>query len=158
MLASEKVDAFYSFLKSKRYADHDPNTIIIVSPNHFNPRATTPQTICEPSEVYFKQQSFFLTPFPHITCEENIFYPFGSRFTTNEHGIGEHLPQIATYFPTTTTIIPLALPSHYQPKMENFTLPQTGETLVIASVDFSHYLPEETAQSNDQISIKVIQS
>jgi AmmeMemoRadiSam system protein B len=30
--------------------------------------------------------------------------------------------------------------------------------LIIASVDFSHYLPEATAQANDQISIQTLQN
>jgi poly-gamma-glutamate synthesis protein (capsule biosynthesis protein) len=166
MLASEKVDEFYAFLKSKRYSDHDPDTVIIISPNHFNPRSITPQTICESREVYFKQQSFFLTPFPNISCEENIFYPFGSTIITNEHGIGEQLPRIAKYFSEVKQIIPLILPSHREPTMSSLrgeaetSVPfiRSDDTLIIASVDFSHYLPEAIAQSNDKTSITVLQS
>jgi AmmeMemoRadiSam system protein B len=171
MLASEKVDEFYAFLKNKRYADHDPDTIIIISPNHFNSRSTTPQTICEPREVYFKQQSFFLTPFPNTACDEQIFYPFGTTFITNEHGIGEHLSRITKYFPTAKQIIPLILPTHREPpqiayppiKGEGASLRAEGglineKILFIASVDFSHYLPEEIAQANDTISIATLQS
>jgi predicted class III extradiol MEMO1 family dioxygenase len=36
MLASEKVDAFYAFLKDKRYAEKDPDTIVLISPNHYH--------------------------------------------------------------------------------------------------------------------------
>ena len=183
MLASEKVDEFYAFLKDKRYAENDPETIIIVSPNHFNQHSTTPQTICcipliggteGGCEVYFRNQKYQLTPFPNTACDENIFYLFGNSLTTNEHGIGEHLPRITKHFPTTKTIIPLILPTHKQPTQVTVPLDK-GEgggrakfrttegglqkrTLTIASVDFSHYLPETTARTNDQISIATLES
>ncbi|MDR2191188.1 MAG: AmmeMemoRadiSam system protein B [Candidatus Peribacteria bacterium] len=157
MLASEKVDAFYAFLKAKRYADTDPMTIILLSPNHFHPSSTTPQTLCTSSEIYFRQQKYFLTPYPEIACDKQIFFPFGNAITTKEHGIGEHLPRIKRYFPMTKTIIPLVLPTHQRPMLpQEVVLPD--HTLVIASVDFSHYLPEAVAQANDTVSISTLQS
>jgi predicted class III extradiol MEMO1 family dioxygenase len=64
MLASQKVDQFYEFLQTKRYMKNDPQTIVIIAPNHFNQRSQTPQTICKASEVYVKNQNYKLTPFP----------------------------------------------------------------------------------------------
>ncbi|MDR2540945.1 MAG: hypothetical protein LBD11_04100 [Candidatus Peribacteria bacterium] len=115
MLASEKVDEFYAFLKDQRYADHDPDTIILIAPNHFNIHSSTPQTLCETSEVYFRNQSYLLSPFPRVACDEHIFFPFGNAVTTKEHGIGEHLVWIKKYFPDTKSIIPVVLPTHREP-------------------------------------------
>ena len=115
MLAYEKVDEFYAFLKDKRYVENDPETIIIISPNHFNQRSITPQTICESNEIYFQNKKYQITPFPNVDCDEDIFYLFGNVIVTNEHGIGEHLFRITKHFPEEKQIIPLVLPSHHKP-------------------------------------------
>jgi predicted class III extradiol MEMO1 family dioxygenase len=115
MLASKKVDQFYAFLKNQRYANRDPDTIIIISPNHYHQHSSSPQTICETSDVYFKDVSYQLTPFPGVACDGEIFFPFGKSLITREHGIGEHLARIVTYFPEVEQIIPLILPTHLFP-------------------------------------------
>jgi predicted class III extradiol MEMO1 family dioxygenase len=185
MLASEKVDQFYAFLKNQRYADHDPDTIIIISPNHYHPHSSSPQTIYNPSNIYFKNKKYTLTPFPQVACDEAIFYPFGESLTTKEHGIGEHLQRITKYFSAVKQVIPLILPTHRElpqvayPLAKGEPTPQRGAVeqagglvnkekippsplyerrLIIASVDFSHYLPEATALANDEISIATLQS
>ena len=161
MLASEKVDEFYVFLKDKRYADHDPDTIIILSPNHFNQRSMIPQTICETSDIYFKNKKYKLGPFPDTACDENIFYSFGNAITTNEHGIGEQLFRISKHFPEVQQIIPLVLPTHREPSellRSAFDFTRNDNWLRIASVDFSHYLPETITQANDEISITTLKS
>jgi hypothetical protein len=104
--------------------------------------------------VYFKGNAYTLSPFPNVECDEQIFFPFGSALTTQEHGIGEHLSRIQKYFPTTKIIMPLILPTHREPSV---SWGREGK-LRIASVDFSHYLPEATARDNDQISIQTLQS
>ncbi|MDR3169765.1 MAG: hypothetical protein LBU27_08780 [Candidatus Peribacteria bacterium] len=184
MLASEKVDQFYAFLKDKRYAERSPDMIVIISPNHYHQHSTSPQTICETSDIYFKNKKYTMTPFPNVACDEEIFYPFGNGLTTREHGIGEHLQRITTYFPDTKQIIPLILPTHREPPQVAYPpakakrsevvqncgregAPQdcgagggliNKEILFIASVDFSHYLPETTALANDKTSISTLQS
>ncbi|MDR0282490.1 MAG: hypothetical protein LBI53_04215 [Candidatus Peribacteria bacterium] len=191
MFTPEKVDEFYTFLKDKRYVENDPETIIIISPNHFNQRSTTHQTICciplsggieGGCEVYFQNKKYQLTPFPNIDCDENIFYPFGNVVVTDEHGIGEHLSRITKHFPEVKQVIPLILPTHLPPfvrgaakqprslvrrnsEAEGFldenNIPLTPFTkggMVIASVDFSHYLSETIARTNDEVSIAILQN
>ena len=96
-----------------------------------------------------------------MNCDEDIFFPFGNGIKTNEHGIGEHLPRIQKHFPETQTIIPLVLPSHRGSTIKEL-IPQISQLsdnlLIIASVDFSHYLPEATALQNDEISIQTLKS
>ncbi|MDR0860184.1 MAG: MEMO1 family protein [Candidatus Peribacteria bacterium] len=130
MLASEKVDEFYTFLKDQRYPEKDPDTIIVISPNHYNSHSTTPQTICEPNAIYFKNKSYSLTPFPGVACDGQIFFPFGNALTTKEHGIGEHLVWINKYFPDTKTIIPLILPTHREPfSLSDILLKSSGNII-----------------------------
>lgn len=172
MLANYQVEKFYNFIKSSRYA-FDPKTIIIISPNHFNPQSKTPQTICciplsgkmskgqKNCNIFFKNQTSTLSPLPNTPCDENIFYTYGNLTKTDEHGIWEHLSRITKTFPNTKTIIPLILPTHLQPDISNLKsaiLKLESNILFIASVDFSHYKPEKLALSNDQLSIQTLQS
>lgn len=160
MIDSEKVDKFYSFLQNKRYSKKNPDNILIISPNHFNTNSQTAQTICNKETTLFKQEQLWLTPLPNIDCKEEIFYPLGWIYTTKEHGIAEHFIWINKYFSSTKTIYPLILPSHKLSATKQTLLPiqkLKGNTLIIASVDFSHYLPEVIAYKNDQESIKILQ-
>lgn len=69
-----------------------------------------------------------------------------------EHGIGEHLPRIEKYFPS-SEIVPLSLPPHLPPQEALKNLPFPGKILVIASVDFAHYQPEAQTYQHDLKSI-----
>lgn len=161
MLESEKVKEFYSFIKDKRYQKSDPDNIIIISPNHFHPDSQQPQTICTTSNTFFKTIQLPLTPFFQTSCEEKNFFPFGNIITTNEHGIGEHFRWIESNFSNTKNIYPLILPTHKFNQLEKLANQFSifrGETLIITSVDFSHYLSETQAYTNDQTSITTLQN
>lgn len=157
MLNAAKVDEFYQLLKSTRYSDWSPETIIVISPNHFNTKSKKPQTICKKSEITFHNNTYTLSPFPETDYSENIFYSFGNLITTQEHGIGEQLQRIHKYFPN-ANIIPLILPTHLQPDTQTNNFFSSESTLIIASIDFSHYQPESTALTNDQNTIKLLTS
>ena len=53
MLDNEKVDQFYSFLKSEYYNWWEPEKIILISPNHFHTDTKEIQTICESADVSY---------------------------------------------------------------------------------------------------------
>lgn len=110
--------------------------------------------------ILFKQETLWLTPLPNTDCKENIFYPLGWIDTTKEHGIAEHFMWINKYFSSTKTIYPLILPSHRLNTTQQAlsSIQQVKwTTLIIASVDFSHYLSEVLAYEHDQISIQTLQ-
>ena len=78
-----------------------------------------------------------------------------------EHGIGEHISRIATFFPHATTI-PIILRRKLVPGEEEAILADTianirdRRILVIASVDFSHHVREDFAILHDAKSIDTL--
>ena len=162
MLDNEKVDQFYKFL-SKEY--WNPDTIVLISPNHFHTNEKEIKTICGSSSVNYKSETVNLSAKLHdlwVKCDEEseIFYPRWDKFQTNEHGIGEHFQWINKYFPN-TDIIPIISPC-FQIYAVKDVLPKIEDLdwniLVISSVDFAHYQNEEQTLQHDQKSIETLKS
>lgn len=165
MLNSEKVDQFYDFLKNSYYSDFVPDKIILITPNHFHTEVTQEQTICESSKVNYNLNSVFLSNelvLYWVNCDdkETIFYPRWNTIQTNEHWIWEHFQRLNKYF-SWTQIMPIIMPSYkleiveeLQTKLQNLT----WNILVLASVDFTHYLPEELTLIHDENSIEILTS
>ncbi|MBQ5945252.1 hypothetical protein IJL65_02390 [bacterium] len=61
MLDSEKVDQFYNFLSSEYYPNEKPDTIVLISPNHFYADEKEIKTICENSSVNYKSETVDLS-------------------------------------------------------------------------------------------------
>ena len=61
MLNNEKVDQFYNFIKNAYYSDNEPNTIVLISPNHFHTDEKEIKTICESSPVNYKSETVNLS-------------------------------------------------------------------------------------------------
>lgn len=165
MLNSDKVNLFYDFLKTSYYSDTTPDKIVVISPNHFHPDIFQEQTICESSKVNYNTNSAFLSSELvkyWVNCDEeaNVFYSRWNTIQTNEHWIWEHFQRINKYF-TWTEILPMIMPSYkleivedLQTKIKNLT----WNILVLASVDFTHYLSEEITLAHDEKSIEILTS
>lgn len=113
---------WYQQLASSRSAP--VTTIILISPNHFQP--------------YQKQV---------ITDDEDVL--------KNEHGVQLHVPYLKQYFPQAKVmpfLVTRNLPSNAVEELKQFVASSLADptTLVVASVDFSHYLPTAQASLNDQ--------
>ena len=77
-----------------------------------------------------------------------------------EHGVTTLLPYIKKYFPE-TNILPILIPADItKEQVEQLVKTIDGNTLlntiVVASVDFSHYLPSQAADFHDAKSIRVL--
>ena len=78
-----------------------------------------------------------------------------------EHGIYNIIPFIAHYFPG-AQIVPIALTSHNSPAqcfalaaaLEKYL--QTGDTVLVGSTDFSHYLPSDQTPARNARMIELI--
>ena len=95
MLDNEKVDQFYNFLSNEYYPNKKPDTIVLISPNHFHIDEKEIKTVCESSPVNYKSETVNLSAKLHklwAKCDEKneIFSSRWDSFQTNEHGIGEH--------------------------------------------------------------------
>lgn len=161
MIRSQRVSDFYSFLQKKYFATNSPDQIVLISPNHFFPDMQRPVSICESREVKFKDASLLAQARKdeRITCEQNVFYQQGSQRYTRDHGLWVHFPFINRYFPSVSKVFILVVPS-YRLYHSGWIADQIaqfhGNTLVIGSVDFSHYKSEDIADQNDQISFGLL--
>ena len=165
MLNSEKVDQFYYFLSNEYYPENKPDTIVLISPNHFYTDEKEIKTMCESSSVNYKSETVNLSAKLNelwVNCDEKnkIFYPRWDNYQTDEHGIGEHFQWINKYFPD-SEIIPLISPC-FQLSAVKDILPRIEDLdwniLVIASVDFAHYQNEEQTLQHDQKSVETLKS
>jgi AmmeMemoRadiSam system protein B len=165
MLDNEKVDQFYSFLKSEYYNWWKPEKIVLISPNHFHTDTKEIQTICESADVNYKSTTESLSSKLHnlwVKCDENweIFDTWWDIQKTNEHGIGEHFQWINKYFPN-SEVLPIISPCFQLSAVENVLTSLKGlnwNILVIASVDFAHYQNEQQTLQHDQKSIETLKS
>ena len=166
MLASEKVDQFYNFLSEQYYGKNEkPKTIILISPNHFHNEMKYPITVCKNSDLNYKTKTINSSSklIAHwIACdgEEKVFYSRGETLQTYEHWIWEHFQRIEKYFPN-SEVIPIVIPSFWREwidELKKWINKLAGNILVIASVDFAHYLPEEQTLQHDNLSIETLKS
>ncbi len=142
-------------------AINPPRTLIIISPNHFDikkEKIITSQNRwkTEVGDVFSNQDLIKkMTQLPFITID--------NQAVLADHGVAIHIPYIAHFLPK-TKIVPL-LVSNYVDQDEMNTLiavlmqnldPQTD--MVIASIDFSHYLSKTESEKKDEITKHFIET
>lgn len=157
MVETTKVDEFYSLIKDKRYSEFIPDHIVLISPNHFFQQNKEIWTICKKSKTWYLSDQINLSPFPNVWCDLDVFWNWEK---IKEHGLWSHFRRINKYF-SWTEIYPLVYSSYEMSQVKNVSsqiLKMKWSVLVIASVDFSHYLPEKIATQHDNQSITCLQS
>ena len=160
MLDTTKVDEFYSLIQTKRYSDKNPDAIVLISPNHFYWQNWNISTSCSDWIMWYNMEKIDSKMLKNLPCEKDVFKIVWDNTVISEHGLGEHFRRINKYFPWT-----IVYPMVASPKAMEYTSKQIAEIqklhwniLVIASVDFTHYLPEDITYEHDQHSIQVLQS
>lgn len=165
MIQPKKVDEFYGFIKEKFFREKNPNRIILISPNHFFKDQKKVESVCKKETIFFKNTSLTLSPLgwkdsETIECKGGEFYQMWKNTYTKEHWIWEHFQWITKYFDGIGEVNALIIPTHlmsYAKWISEKIFNLNWVTLVIASVDFSHYKPENIALKNDQHSLKLLQ-
>jgi poly-gamma-glutamate synthesis protein (capsule biosynthesis protein) len=134
-----------------------PELIIIVSPAHWDQGAEAIQTT----------KGQWETPFGLVKTDDNFIDRFVKRSSVslepdsfeNEHGIGVHTSYIAHYFPG-TPIVPIIAQSRAgitsATKFTQEILKSDKKILLIASIDFSHYLSAEISDRHDEETRRII--
>lgn len=161
MIKSQRVSDFYAFLQKKYFSNFMPDQIVLISPNHFFPNMQNPVSICTPRSVKFNATRIFAQgrKESHIICDQNVFYQKGNQRYTKDHGLGVHFPFLNHYFPSVSKIWILVMPSYrlyHSAWLADDISHIPGKTLVIGSVDFSHYKSEDIAVKNDRISFTTL--
>ena len=157
LLAEEIIQKFFKSLSLKG----KPKTIVLLSPDHFNSKTLCQKTsfiTLNPQTKKFK--NIKVDKFLLKNLAEKSDFCFSNSSIERDHGIISLLPYIKSYFPD-TKILPILVPSDITKKeitslIETINSQSFSKTIVIASVDFSHYLPKIAAQFHDKKSIRVL--
>ncbi len=159
LLAKDIMEDFFSYISSRE----KPKTIVILSPDHFQ------------SGILMGSNSFITIALEGDDEEFNNLKVdtllWGKLFKENkmalnnsaviaEHGVTTLLPYIRKYFPE-TNILPILIPADITKEQVEQLVKTIDEntlldTIVVASVDFSHYLPSRAADFHDTKSIRVL--
>ncbi len=153
-LAEIKIDEFWKEVSETA----KPKTIFLVGPDHFN-LAKAPTVITKNQNVfpdYTKLEQETLTKMSSLGVVED------DSIFINEHSIQIHVPYVYRYFPE-AKIVPILFRSDTTLEevielTKNIRPFLSQETIVIASVDFSHYLSVEEARERDEVSIKALKT
>ncbi|NCO24830.1 MAG: AmmeMemoRadiSam system protein B, partial [bacterium] len=152
LLAQEIIDDFFKYIFSRE----KPETIILLSPDHWHSAA-------------LHQENSFITvalepgkeEFNHLKVDSNLLRKLAEKnkivlnnpAVVSEFGITNLLPFMEKYFPE-TKILPLLIPAKISKEQVKQLVNSIDEvapvrTILIASVDFSHYLPWQAANFHD---------
>lgn len=138
-----------------------PSVVVVISPNHYQKGDSNIQT-CANCEYQTTDGALSLhVPEAVEAAQEGIVGQLlkdgvavdGGQNFVNEHGLYNHAPFIKHYFPK-AKFVPIMLKWETTPEQTkaladwlNSHLP--ADALVIASVDFSHYMPVDMADFHD---------
>ena len=154
-LVGDELDTWWATIAQSNLK---PSVIVIVGPNHENAGKADVQIT----------HGVWTTPFGDVETEHALVDQLlktgavGNEPTSfiNEHAIGTHAPYIAEWFPG-VPIVPVIAKSGadqddaraFERQLEALLPP---DTLVIASIDFSHYLNQEDTAAMDAETMKLI--
>ena len=160
LLAKEIMEDFFEFIAKK---EQHPDTILILSPDHFN-SAMLNQDISfitvnwETGNKKILEIPVDVSLLKKMSTNHNVKQNNGAILS--EFGITNLLPFIKEYLPD-TKVIPFIIPEDISREQVNQLITTIdniapSKTLLVASVDFSHYLPLEAAVFHDTKSIRVL--
>jgi AmmeMemoRadiSam system protein B len=135
----------------QRTAGRTIERVIVIGPNHENLGPTVFATAAATWDI----------PFGPVSTNPELVESFLQTFTlqsnpsvfTNEHSIGAEMPFIKHYFPE-ATVLPIVISStatrgDVDRLVDWFDRELDDKTLLLVSVDFSHYLPQAQAEQKD---------
>jgi len=154
-VAQEIIEKFFKYISSKE----KPENIIILSPDHFNATNLVEKSFIS---VDISTKEFYDLAINNSLLEKlkNKNLAFDTYAIDFDHGITELLPYIKKSFPD-SSILPIIIASKATKEdVEELIRSINGyvgsKTIIIASVDFSHYLPPSAADLHDVKSIATL--
>jgi len=150
--------ATYTARMFRMAAGRRVDTVFIVGPNHFNIGPTTVATA----------KALWRTPQGQVAVDGALVDRLADAFRiresapvfTGEHSIGAIIPYVARYFPK-TDIVPITLSSYAgigeAKQLAEWLSKNAGRSsLIVFSIDFSHYLSEELADREDALTRRLM--
>jgi len=153
----KKIDQFFEKLA---YSNYD--LIVLLGPNHFNIGQEDIQTsLAEYSTPHGKIRTD--TQVIRKFLENDLVHVISSEMFSKEHSISGLVPYIRKYLPASLLVPFIFKSGTSQDKCDRIAeqilrLSVAKKILVLASVDFSHYLYQAEANFHDNISIQSINS
>lgn len=161
LLAQKNIEKIYAATTDKNI-----ETVIVISPNHFNFGYNYIQT----TDQNFEDQDG-----NRLEIDQNLLKKIAGKNKTDphpakienknfkkEHGISVHVPFITKSFPN-AKILPIILKRNTSEiQLNKLSAALIGSiinqnTVIIASIDFSHYAAEEIASKSDEKIIEYLQ-
>ena len=142
-----------------KLALQNPKRIILIGPNHYEIGGEKPITSIVNWETKFGKLDSDYESIDSLIKEGVLAQ--NDNVALSEHSIGGILHYIKYYIPD-AKVVPVILSSATTPE-EISSLSESihkyidDDTVVIASVDFSHYLSNPEAQINDKVTKKIMQ-
>jgi len=156
LIVKDLIENFFGYISSKE----KPETIVLLAPDHFqagdilgnNFITISPNT----QKFYGMKTDRFLIK--GLSSKINLI--FNTPSIRLDHGITDLMPFIKKHFPN-AKIAPFIIPFNISLEETNqFAISlnslASSKTIVIASVDFSHYLPDSAAKFHDVASIRTL--
>ncbi|MFC1727406.1 AmmeMemoRadiSam system protein B [Patescibacteria group bacterium] len=153
LLASNLIANFF-----KRLSFQKVSTLIILAPNHFEKGSFNALT----SLYHWKTTFGSIAPSRLLTqtLVDDGLIKTNEAVLSNEHAISDLLPFVAHYLPETKVLPIIFRRQASLEEIEILALKITEitdeKTVILASVDFSHYLKPKAANQNDAEILKII--
>lgn len=154
LLAGFIIADYFNYLRA-----HQPRTIILLGPNHF-----------EKGEKVIGGFYDWKTPFGVVETDQELARNFqknglitiDEEVLGSEHSIGNIMPFLKYYLPQ-TKIVPIVLRRNIsleqiQLMADELSKSLDGKTILVASIDFSHYLKLEEAEEKDKETLKAMEN
>jgi AmmeMemoRadiSam system protein B len=153
LLVEKDIKSLYAKLAQR----HAYKRIVIISPNHFNYGYHYISTTDVENEK-FPGQKVDQGAFAKLIAS-NVVFNEPKKFYL-DHGVTNHIPFVQKYFPD-AVIVPIQIKSGANENKLNILADTISalideDTLVLASIDFSHYVPEPNAVENDKRTIQLL--
>lgn len=150
-LQPKTLEKFYRFLQTTYSLNkQEPINIVIISPDHFTASKNNIDMLCTESKKFcYKEICVAAKSLPATKTSGCL-----DKYITKEHGLGEHFTFIKQFFSQAKVFPIVVKPRKF---IDNAAVMKildeyefVGKTLVLASVDFSHYVDEDFAQIHDK--------
>ncbi len=155
LLANIDISNFFA-----EFTDQTISRVVIIGPNHYYPN----------DSAFLSTTRNYTTPFGNVDVDEDTIthlikkglVELSPHTLEEEHSISSLVPYVASYFPD-AEIVPIivsarATEEELQVLSDFLAQNDFSNTIVIASVDFSHHLYSNAAQIHDARSVAAIKS
>ena len=145
------IENFYQLLQTTyKIKKNEAINIVLISPDHFNASTNNSDMLCEDTNNFCFQNTCMVAKKLPPTKTSGCLH----KNRTKEHWLGAQFSFIKKIFPQ-AKIFPIVIKPRkfvYDTEIMNIIsiYPFIGKTLVLASVDFSHYTDEDFARLHDK--------